>query len=79
MGIKEDADTARGSENGSDRILRIFGRPYFLSLTIGVPFCIFKLLFGITALRVGLDTNSFLVAFGGIVIAWAPHRMAMRT
>ena len=51
-----------------DAIQRFFIRPFFLSLTIGIPFCVFKLLFGVTAYRTG---NPALILLGGIVIAWA--------
>lgn len=52
----------------SDRIRRFFIRPFFLSLTIGIPFCIFKILFGLTALRSG---TTVLVALGALVVSWA--------
>ena len=55
----------------ANRIQRFFQRPFFLSLTIGIPFCIFKLLFGITAVRTGVTTHPVLVVFGWCVIAWA--------
>ncbi len=55
----------------ADRIQRFFVRPFFLSLTIGIPFCVFKLLFGITAVRIGMDTSPSLVGFGWLVIGWA--------
>lgn len=57
-----------------DVLQRFFGRPFFLSLTIGIPFCVFKLIFGLSAMRVG--TPGF-VAFGWIVIAWASADLAM--
>jgi hypothetical protein len=47
-----------------------FLTPTFQALTIGVPFCIFKLLFGLLALRTGAASAS-LSAFGWLVIAWA--------
>lgn len=47
-----------------------FFTPAFQALTIGVPFCIFKLLFGLLALRAGGPSSS-LYAFGWLVIAWA--------
>ncbi len=57
---------------------QFFQRPLFLSLTIGIPFCIFKLLFGITAARVAASTHhGFLEAFGWIVILWAGTDIAM--
>ena len=58
-------------ERESDAIQRYFQRPLFLSLTIGIPFCIYKLLFGITAVRVGLISSPALAVVGWLVIAWA--------
>lgn len=55
----------------SDKLQQFFSRPFFLSLTIGVPFCIFKLLFGITLVRVGSDMSSTVSVIGWIVTAWA--------
>jgi len=49
-----------------------FQTPFFLSLTIGVPFCIFKILFGVLAVRVGSSGNySLLQAAGFLIIIWA--------
>lgn len=61
----------------ADLLRRFFTRPLFLSLTIGVPFCIFKLLFGITAVRIGSGTSVFLSAGGWLIIAWALADLAM--
>ena len=55
----------------SDKIQRFFARPLFLSLTIGIPFCIFKLLFGITLVRTGSDMSVPVSACGWVVIGWA--------
>lgn len=55
----------------SDIIQQFFSRPLFLSLTIGIPFCIFKLLFGITILRIGSDIPGSLSVCGWVVIVWA--------
>jgi len=49
---------------------RFFLRPTFQALTIGVPFCIFKLLFGLLALRTGEPDFSFHV-LGWLVIIWS--------
>ncbi len=52
--------------------------PFFLSFTIGVPFCIFKILFGILSIRVGTsDENQILTLFGTIVIIWASADLIM--
>lgn len=62
----------------TDRIQRFFTRPFFLSLTIGIPFCIFKGLFGLAALRSGTNTDSLpLVVFGWAVIVWATADLLM--
>ncbi len=66
-------------ERESDRIQKFFGRPFFLSLTIGIPFCIFKLLFGVTSIRVGSfqESLSFLTLFGLGVTLWAGTDLVM--
>jgi hypothetical protein len=44
----------------------------FLAITIGLPFCIFKYLFGLLAIRAGTGQSIFfLIIFGQIVIIWA--------
>jgi hypothetical protein len=65
------------SQSQSDTIQRFFRRPFFLSLTIGIPFCIFKLLLGITALRMGAPSNRFLIVSGWLVIVWAVSDILM--
>ena len=47
-----------------------FLTPAFQALTIGIPFCVFKLLFGLLALRAGAFSVFFCV-FAWLVIAWA--------
>lgn len=43
-----------------------------LAITIGIPFCIFKYLFGLLSMRAGiLYSNHFLLIFGQFVIVWA--------
>jgi hypothetical protein len=64
----------RSIQQQSDPLQRIFVRPFFLSLTIGIPFCVFKLIFGLSATRAGITG---LVVFGWIVIAWACADLAM--
>jgi len=64
----------RSTKHQADVLQRFFVRPFFLSLTIGIPFCAFKLIFGISAVRVG--TPGF-PAFGWLVIAWACTDLAM--
>lgn len=49
---------------------RIFLSPAFQALTIGVPFCVFKLIFGLLALRAA--ASSFVLCLiAGLIIAWA--------
>lgn len=62
-----------------DAIQRFFVRPFFLSLTIGIPFCLFKLIFGVTALRMGGPGGGSLDVFGLIVIVWAAADLFMNT
>jgi len=53
-----------------------FLTPTFQALTIGVPFCVFKLLFGLLALRADLPSASLSI-FGWLVIAWASADLLM--
>lgn len=55
---------------------RIFLSPAFQALTIGIPFCIFKALFGMLALRADASSAP-LNAFAWFVIAWALADLAM--
>jgi len=55
----------------SDTIQRFFLRPFFLSLTIGVPFCIYKMIFGISILRAGAVGGPLFTAAGWLIIIWA--------
>lgn len=64
-------------EQESDTIQRFFRRPFFLSLTIGIPFCIFKLLFGVSAVRLGSSSHPLLTLFGWCVVAWAGADLLM--
>ncbi len=51
---------------------------FFLSLTIGVPFCIFKILFGLLLLRVGGKDGGLLFQCAGyLIILWAASDLAM--
>lgn len=47
-----------------------FLTPTFQALTIGIPFCVFKLLFGLLALRAGASSVA-LGIFAWLVIGWA--------
>jgi len=59
------------SKKNVDVIGRFFERPFFLSFTIGIPFCVFKLLFGATAIQMGKPDDIFLLILGGMVVIWA--------
>ncbi len=61
----------------TDILQRFFNRPLFLSLTIGVPFCIFKMLFGISLLRIGAGTSVLLNSGGWLIISWALADLVM--
>jgi hypothetical protein len=54
-----------------DRILHFFQSPFFLSITIGIPFCIYKFIFGSLAIRIGIEGEQALVMLGGLIIFWA--------
>ncbi len=62
------------SEEQADALQRFFVRPFFLSLTIGIPFCIYKFLFGLSAIRTGA---ALLVSLGVLVVAWATVDLIM--
>jgi hypothetical protein len=55
----------------SDMIQLFFLRPFFLSLTIGVPFCIYKMILGISILREGATGGLLSVVAGLLIIIWA--------
>lgn len=74
----EEAGTQDLPVHGADPLREFFQRPLFLSLTIGIPFCIFKLIFGITAVRViTLPHHGILSVFGWVIILWAGSDLAM--
>jgi len=54
-----------------------FQTPTFQALTIGVPFCIFKLLFGWLGVRLGMEQSGLLAAFGWAVVFWASIDLLM--
>lgn len=60
-----------------DRILRFFQSPLFLSLTIGIPFCLYKFIFGSLAIRNGMDGEQPLIFLGWLIIAWAALDLTM--
>ena len=61
----------------TDILQRFFNRPLFLSLTIGIPFCIFKMLFGISAIRIGAVTSVLLNTGGWLILVWALTDLVM--
>jgi cation transport ATPase len=61
----------------ADPLRRLFGRPFFLSFTIGIPFCLFKLLFGVAAIRAGGQNELFLSVFGWGIVVWAAADLVM--
>lgn len=55
-----------------------FQSPFFLSITVGIPFCIYKILFGLLAIREGNENaSSVLIVAGWLVICWAALDLAM--
>ncbi|MEI6292444.1 MAG: hypothetical protein WCP36_02100 [Methanomicrobiales archaeon] len=60
-----------------DRILRFFQSPLFLSITIGIPFCIYKFIFGSLAIRNGIHGEQALVVLGWVIITWAALDLTM--
>ncbi len=55
-----------------------FQTPFFLSVTVGVPFCLFKILFGILTIRVGLNQGNYPQIMAGIfIIIWATTDLLM--
>jgi hypothetical protein len=62
-----EEQTMRQAEKAEDSL---FLTPSFQALTIGIPFCTFKLLFGLLALRTAA-ASATLSAFGWLVMAWA--------
>ena len=55
-----------------------FQSPFFLSLTVGIPFCIFKILFGVLTLRIGIQHQIDLqVLAGSLIIVWATADLVM--
>ena len=63
----------------SDTIQRFFLRPFFLSLTIGVPFCIYKMIFGISILRAAAAGGALFAGAGWLIIVWAIADLLMNT
>lgn len=66
-------------EKDDSTLERLFRRPFFLSCTIGIPFCFFKLLFGLTAVQTGRPGDLFLLISGSTIILWALGDLIMNT
>ncbi len=76
--IGHTVPTASGSSGKEMIIESFFSTPTFQALTIGVPFCIFKLLFGLLAIRAAAEPGSAaLTAFGWLIIVWAATDLSM--
>ena len=73
-----DPTTSR-AEQTSDAVQAFFQRPLFLSLTIGIPFCIFKLLFGLVAIRFGTGSGTILATAGWLITGWAGADLLMNS
>lgn len=54
-----------------------FQTPTFQALTIGIPFCTFKILFGVLGIRIGANQQSHLILFGSLIILWASVDLVM--
>ncbi|MCU0631074.1 MAG: hypothetical protein MUF37_07980 [Methanoregulaceae archaeon] len=46
-------------------------------MTIGIPFCIYKFIFGSVAIRSGIDGQTPLFLLGGLIIVWAALDLTM--
>jgi hypothetical protein len=63
----------------TDPIGKFIVRPVFLSITIGIPFCIFKLLFGVMIIRESSGAIPYVSVIGGLIIIWALADLLMNT
>lgn len=65
-------DTEPSNKTQPSPDLKWHQTPLFLAITIGIPFCIFKYLFGTLTVHVGVAHNNyFIICCGLIVIMWA--------
>lgn len=67
----QNCGTSSPALHPADRIQKFFVRPFFLTLTIGLPFCTFKGLFGLAAIRAGTPSDPLLTGVGWLVVTWA--------
>lgn len=72
-------ESTAGNSRDMDAIQKFFVRPFFLSCTIGIPFCIFKILFGLAALQLAGPSGGLLGDFGLVVTIWAMADLLMNT
>jgi hypothetical protein len=77
--MSAEENTTRTFDTGQpyDKLQHFFIRPFFLSLTIGIPFCIYKALFGLAAIRVGTHATPSLAVFGFFIVVWAAIDLIM--
>jgi hypothetical protein len=73
----QNCGTSCPAPHPADSIQNFFVRPFFLTLTIGLPFCTFKGLFGFAAIRAGTPSNPLLATVGWLVVAWAATDFVM--
>jgi len=72
--------TGKKEEGGfdtDDRLLGFFHSPFFLSITVGIPFCIYKLIFGALAIRAGVIFPEPYMVLGVVIIIWAALDLGM--
>jgi len=67
------------SEERADTLQEFFHRPLFLSLTIGVPFCIFKLLFGLAVVQAHPPGMVWMAGTGWLIICWSLLDLGMNS
>jgi len=76
--MESDLEESSGKEKSLKPDPSFFTRPAFLSLTIGVPFCLFKILFGIQFIRAsGIHNQPLFIYVGWILIIWAGADLLM--
>ena len=72
IGKKEKDSMHKASQRIEENF---FQTPTFQALSIGFPFCVFKLLFGLLIIRTGAE--NIQVIFGWLVILWASVDLLM--
>jgi cation transport ATPase len=74
--LKENAMKKQTRQRAEKTEDSFFFTPVFQALTIGIPFCAFKLLFGLLALRANQNSVP-LCLFSGLIMAWALVDLSM--